>query len=172
MAVALPVVGQARGGGEAGPIWRDFERTRDALVGAMEMGTCDGCDGCGGRCTNGFGVSRAEYEAVQAYLAAVPPEERERVLGQDKVAPWPGAEETGVTFTFCRYRDRENDNCFIYPVRPTVCRLFGHTPWLPCPIGAVRRVPAGSPELWGDYSAFERRTWEAWDEVEKIAINK
>ena len=172
MAVALPVIGETRAGGEAAPAWRDFERRRDAVVEAMEMATCDNCDGCGTRCTDGFGVSRAEYEAVRAYLAAVPPEERARVLGQDKTAPWPGAEETGVTFTFCRYRDREKNNCFIYPVRPTVCRLFGHTHWLPCPIGAVRRVPPGSPELWDGYTAFERRTWEAWDEAEKVAINK
>ena len=143
--------------------WDAFVARRDALVARMEMSTCDGCDGCGQRCTSGFSVSEPEYQAVQTYLATLPPDEVARVLGQNKVAPWPGAEDTGATFTFCRYRDRDNNNCFVYPVRPTVCRLFGHTPWLPCPIGAVADVPDGSAALWNAYNGHERHTWEEWD---------
>jgi hypothetical protein len=78
-----------------------------------------------------------------------------------------GREDTGATFTFCRYRDRDNDNCFVYPARPTVCRLFGHTPWLPCPIGAVTRVPDGSAALWNAYNGHERHTWEEWDSLRR-----
>lgn len=132
------------------------------------METCNGCDGCGLRCMDGFTVTRPEYEAVQAYLATLPPAEVERVLSQEKTVPWPGAEETGATVTFCRYRDGENGNCFVYPARPTVCRLFGHTPWLPCPIEAVQAVPAGSASVWNEYLTFDRRIWSDWEkEIER-----
>lgn len=149
---------------QAAACWRAFLARRDELVGQMEMATCDGCDGCGLRCMDGFTVTRDEYEAVEAHLATLPPGEVARVLVQDKTVPWPGAEESGVTVTFCRFRDMAQGNCFIYPARPTVCRLFGHTPWLPCPIEAVNHVPNGSPALWNDYNRFERHTWVEWDE--------
>ena len=139
-----------------------FLARRADLTARMEMATCDGCDGCGLRCTDGFTVTRAEYDAAQAYLATLPAAEVDRVLRQDKVVPWPGAEETGTTVTYCRYRDRERGNCFIYPARPTICRLFGHTEWLPCPIGAVRAVPADAAEVWNEYRSFTRRTWSEW----------
>jgi hypothetical protein len=128
----------------------------------MEMATCDGCDGCGPACVAGFTVTREEHRAVQDYLAAQPAAEVARVLNQNKVAPWPGDDAgTGATFTFCRYRDRDHDNCFVYPARPTVCRLFGHTPWLPCPIEAVSTVrTVRSLER---VPASERRTWEDWE---------
>jgi hypothetical protein len=133
----------------------------------MSMETCNGCDGCGLRCMDGFKVSRAEREAVEAYLAAQPPEEVRRIALQNKIVPWPGAEDTDITVTFCRYRDMENGRCSVYPARPTICRLFGHTPWLPCPIEAVPLVPEGSPELWHEYLQFERRTWDDWDAEER-----
>jgi len=126
------------------------------------MATCNGCDGCGLRCTDGFTVTRAEYDAVQTYLATLPPSEVERVRQQNKTVPWPGAEETGATVTFCPYRDMENGNCFVYPARPTICRLFGHTEWLPCPIGAVRSVPEDAAQVWNDYRRFSRKTWSEW----------
>ena len=161
MALPLPVAGESDL--SPGDAWAAFRERRDALVARMQMSVCDGCDGCGHRCIDGFKVTREEYDAAQAYLAAQPPEEVARVLGQNKTAPWPGAEETGVTFTYCRYRDTEKNNCFIYPVRPTVSRLFGHTHWLPCPIEAVTRIPDGLPELWHEYMRLERRTWAEWD---------
>jgi hypothetical protein len=157
--VPLPTLG----GPAAGDAWESFRRRRDALVDRMEMRACDGCDGCGGRCTDGVTVTRQEWDAVRAFLDAAPEEEVARVLSQQKVVPWPGAdEEAGATVTLCRFRDTERNNCFVYPARPTICRLFGHTPWLPCPIGKVERVPDGSPALWGDYRTFERRTFAEW----------
>ena len=161
MALPLPVVGKSHSC--PSDAWAAFRERRDALIARMEMSVCDGCDGCGHRCIDGFKVTREEYDAVQAYLAAQPPEEVARVLGQNKTAPWPGAEDTGVTFTYCRYRDTENHNCFVYPVRPTVSRLFGHIPWLPCPIEAVSRIPEGSRDVWNEYMGLERRTWAEWD---------
>lgn len=146
-------------------VWAAFVAQRDALVAGMEMHTCNGCDGCGQRCTAGFTVTRDEYQAVQTYLATLPPAEVARVRNQNKVTPWPGAEDTGLTFVHCRYRDRERDNCFVYPARPTVCRLFGHTPWLPCPTGAVQTVPQGAAPVWNEYQRHERHTWEEWDRL-------
>jgi hypothetical protein len=112
---------------------------------------------------DGFTVTREEWDAVRAYLATVPEAEVERVRAQEKVVPWPGAEDTGATVTYCRFRDVEKGNCSIYPARPTVCRLFGHTRWLPCPIGAVTRIPDGAEALWKDYAAFRRLTFAGWE---------
>jgi ferredoxin len=162
MAIPLRLAGASQG--RAREEWEAFLRRRDRLVAQMEIAVCDGCDGCGTRCTDGFTVSPEEYRAVQDYLRTLPPEEVARVLGQEKTAPWPGAEGAAATVTYCRYRDRERGNCFVYPARPTVCRLFGHTPWLPCPIDAVERVPEGSPGLWNEYRRFERKTWAEWEE--------
>ncbi len=126
------------------------------------METCDGCDGCGQRCTDGFLVTRAEWEAARDYLTAQPLEVRARLSRQPREIPWPGAEDSGATVAVCPFRDQENALCAIYPVRPTVCRLFGHTSWLPCPIEAVSSVPDGSAALWNMYRDFERRTWAEW----------
>lgn len=151
--------------------WERFVARRDGLTARMALSVCNGCDQCGTRCTDGFTVTRAERDAAVAYLATLPADEVHRVLGQEKTLPWPGAEETGATVTYCRYRDIEKGRCLIYPVRPTVCRLFGHTPWLPCPIEAVPSVPPGSAELWHDYLGFERHTWSAWDEARSHPAN-
>lgn len=142
--------------------WARFIARRDDLTARMSLDVCDGCDHCGTRCMDGFTVTRAEYEAVAAYLNTLPAETVRRVLHQEKTLPWPGAEDTGATVTYCRYRDTENGRCLVYPVRPTVCRLFGHTHWLPCPIEAVPSFPDDSPALWREYLSFERRTWDGW----------
>ena len=144
--------------------WERFLARRSDLTSRMALSVCNGCDQCGGRCVDGFTVTRAEREAANAYLDTLPEAEVARVLGQTKIIPWPGADDLDITVTACRYRDLENGRCLIYPVRPTVCRLFGHTSWLPCPIEAVPDVPTDAPELWSDYLAFERRTWNGWDE--------
>ena len=160
MAIPLPVIGAPASGEK---MWQAFGEMREALVARMEMDVCDGCDGCGLRCMDGFRVTRAEFEEVRVYLATQPLDEVARVRDQPKTFPWPGAEETGATVTCCRFRDREKNNCSIYPVRPTVCRLFGHTHWLPCPIGAVGHYPEDAPGVWERYETFERRTWAEWD---------
>ena len=129
----------------------------------MEMATCDGCDACGTRCTDGFLVTKEEYDAAQAYWNALPPERTARIAGQEKIIPWPGAEDSGATIAICRYRDTERGQCGIYPVRPTICRLFGHTEWLPCPSGDVKRVPEDAATIWNEYRRFPRKTWSEWD---------
>ena len=136
----------------------------------MQLDACDGCDGCGLRCIAGFGVTREEWETAKKYLAKLPEEEVERVRSQEKTVPWPGAEDTGATTTFCRFRDLEKNNCSLYAARPTVCRLFGHTDWLPCPIEKVERVAQGTGAVWEAYRKFERKTWEGWEEEDCRAL--
>ena len=145
-------------------VWEAFLASRAELTGRMQLSACDGCDGCGLRCVEGFGVTREEWEAAKGYLATLPAAEVARVRSQEKTAPWPGAEDIGATTTYCRFRDLEKKNCFLYAARPTVCRLFGHTDWLPCPIEKVEFVPEGAGELWDGYRKFERKTWEGWEE--------
>jgi hypothetical protein len=114
----------------------------------------------------GFTVSRPEWEMVKEYLAQADPAEVARVAHEEKTVPWPGAEDMGVTVTYCRFRDRENNRCSVYPARPTICRLFGQVAWLPCPIDAVPHYPADAAGVWNQYRQFERRTfseWDAWD---------
>jgi Fe-S-cluster containining protein len=152
--------------------WERFLARRNDLTARMELEVCNGCDGCGGRCIDGFEVTRTEWEAVQTYLATLPASERERVQRQNKVQPWPGAEEFGVSVTYCPFRDLEKGECSVYPARPTVCRLFGHTQWLPCPIGAVERVPEDAPEVWREYRGLKRKTWAAWEEEDANEENE
>ncbi len=148
--------------------WERFLVRRQALEAQMQLGVCDGCDHCGTRCTAGFGVTRPEWEAVQAYLKGQCSAEVERVESQEKSFPWPGAEELEARVTYCRFRDAENGRCSIYSVRPTICRLFGHTDWLPCPIGAVEAYPKEAASVWNQYRHEKRKTWEEWQEEENL----
>jgi uncharacterized cysteine cluster protein YcgN (CxxCxxCC family) len=135
---------------------------RAELESRMELSTCDGCDGCGLRCMDGVTVTKTEWDAITDYLATQPPEEVRRVARQNKIIPWPGAEDSGATVTYCRFRDLEKNNCSIYPARPTICRLLGHTHWLPCPIEVIQSYPVGGADIWNHYRQFERRTFHDW----------
>jgi hypothetical protein len=152
--------------------WERFLERRKELTGRMDLGVCNGCDGCGGRCIDGFEVTRQEWEAVKSYLATRPESEVRRVREQKKTLPWPGAEEFGATVTYCPFRDLERGECSVYPVRPTVCRFFGHTQWLPCPIGAVEQVPEDAPAIWREYVGIKRKTWAAWEEEDRAKENE
>jgi Fe-S-cluster containining protein len=118
----------------------------------------------------GFTITQAEWEEIQAYLATQPADTVARIQNQQKTVPWVGAEDSGATVTYCQFRDMEKKNCSIYPVRPTICRIFGHTWWLPCPIGAVKHVPEGAETVWENYREFERLTIEEW--AQKTGENK
>lgn len=146
--------------------WARFLARRQALEEQMELGVCDGCDGCGTRCTSGFQVTYPEWLAVKTFLAELPKAEAERLVSQTRTIPWPGAEETGATVTYCQFRDMEKNQCAIYPVRPTICRLFGQTSWLPCPIEAVTSYPVAAASFWNDYRTKKRKTWEEWQQEE------
>jgi ferredoxin len=150
-------------------LWERFLERRSALEREMHLEVCDGCDACGTRCIAGFGVTQPEWEAVKEYLDQQPETDRVRVQSQLKTLPWPGAETEELVVTYCRFRDQENNRCSIYPVRPTICRLFGQASWLPCPIEAVPAYPEGAVALWNDYSREKRKTWEEWQEEEILA---
>lgn len=164
MTVALPV---ARGSSiVTSPTWETFLGQRADLTSRMHLEVCNGCDGCGLRCMDGFTVTQPEWEAAKAYVLKADPREVARVARQEKTVPWPGAEDTGATVTYCRFRDMENDRCSVYSARPTICRLFGQVSWLPCPIDAVPEYPADGAAVWNEYRRFERRTFAEWEKAD------
>lgn len=83
------------------------------------------CDiGCG-KCCGPVGASPAEFEQISEYVRAngITP------LRQGKTCPMFQA-----------------GGCAIYPVRPAVCRLYGHVPEMRCPIGYNVNIPATAAE--------------------------
>ena len=129
------------------------------------LGACDGCDRCGDRCVSGYPISLWEYRRIRAYLAAQDPDERERVARQEKRLPWPGMPE--FDYEACRFRDAERNRCGIYPVRPLVCRLFGHVEWLPCPAGIIDDAAPEGIALMEWYGRRDLHTYEEWFAIEQ-----
>lgn len=127
---------------------------------AIDQSPCNGCDECGARCTAGVPMLRPEFEAIHAYVLGPEGEEARRVEREDKRAPYPGAEE--FHYTACRFRDLALGRCAVYPVRPLVCRLFGHVEWLPCPIQRIEQPTAGGVEVMRRYGAALQLTYEEW----------
>jgi Fe-S-cluster containining protein len=125
----------------------------------IDQSPCDGCDHCGTRCTSGIQVLRSEYEAALVEMRRLPAGEVERVLGQQKQLPIPGTDEI---YPACEFRDTEHGRCLIYPARPTICRLFGHVEWLPCPIFKVEKVQPGAVPLMQSYATEPRKTFADW----------
>jgi Fe-S-cluster containining protein len=138
-----------------------IEQVVAAFTEGIDQSPCNGCDACGMRCTSGVPMLETEYEAIEAELGALPAEEVAHVLGQEKRQPIPGTEEL---YTACRFRDVERGRCLIYRARPTICRLFGHVEWLPCPIFKIAQPVPGGVALMQTYSGAPRHTYEAWAE--------
>ena len=131
----------------------------------MDLSVCNGCRECHLRCADGVQATRAEWDALQAVIAAAPDAERAAiacVMAQNKTVDL----GDDVTVTMCRYFDMETKGCAVYPARPLVCRLLGHVEWLPCPIDKVPH-PLPTPvalELMRAYAQAERRTFAAWEQ--------
>lgn len=125
----------------------------------IDQSPCNGCDECGARCTAGVPMLEAEFQAIAAFVAGPEGADARRVEQLDKQVPYPGAEE--FQYTACRFRDVEQARCSIYPVRPLVCRLFGHVEWLPCPIEKVSAVPGGVAAM-QRYGEAPQNTYEEW----------
>lgn len=141
---------------------RVLDETR-GFAAAIDQSPCDGCDGCGARCTTGVPMLPAEFQEIRTFLRSPEGAEARRVETQEKTLPYPGtAPSEGFTYEACRFRDVERERCSIYPVRPVMCRLFGHVEWLPCPIERIRGAVAGGVEAMRRYSEAPQRTYEEW----------
>jgi Fe-S-cluster containining protein len=103
---------------------------------------------------------RVEFEAIHAFLAGPEGGEARLVEQQGKRVPYPGVED--VFYTACRFRDVARGRCSIYPVRPLICRLFGHVEWLPCPIQKVPAPTPGGVEVMRRYGDVPQKTYEEW----------
>lgn len=132
------------------------------FVRGIDQSPCHGCDGCGARCVSGFQISLIEFRRIQEFLATPQGATARGVESYPNVQPYPGDDTAGATFVACRFRDTERDNCAIYPVRPLICRLFGHVEWLPCPIERVERNDPGGVDAMRLYAGLTLRTYEEW----------
>lgn len=130
----------------------------------IDQSPCNGCDACGARCTEGVPMLRPEFQRIRDYLAGPDAGYVRQVEQQEKQLPYPGTED--VFYTACRFRDAEQGRCAIYPVRPLVCRLFGHVEWLPCPIGKIPAPVPGALDAMRRYGEAEQRTYEEWELLE------
>lgn len=129
----------------------------------IDQSPCNGCDECGARCVAGVPIQEAEFLALRAFVTGPEGADARRVEQQHKELPYPGTEESdGVFYTACRFRDVERGRCSVYPVRPLVCRLFGHVEWLPCPIQKIPAPAPGGPEIMRRYGEAPLRTYEEW----------
>jgi hypothetical protein len=126
----------------------------------IDQAVCDGCDSCGARCTAGVPMLRQEFEAIHSFVNGPEGGEARRVEQADKQVPYPGTDD--VFYTACRFRDVERGRCSIYPVRPLICRLFGHVEWLPCPIEKVPAPASGALEVMRRYGEAPQKTYEEW----------
>lgn len=131
-----------------------------AFAAAIDQSMCDGCDECGARCTAGVPMLRQEFVRIREYLESPAGAEARRVEQADKQLPYPGTDD--VFYTACRFRDAERGRCSIYPVRPLVCRLFGHVEWLPCPIQKVPSPAPGALAVMRRYTAAGAQSYEDW----------
>ena len=136
-----------------------------AFAETIDQSPCDGCDACGARCTAGVPMLQAEFEAIRVYLESPAGEDARRVEQGEKQVPYPGTED--VFYTTCRFRDVERSRCSIYPVRPFVCRLFGHVEWLPCPIAKVPALVPGGIQAMRRYCEAPVHPYEDWLALER-----
>ncbi|MCC6446665.1 MAG: YkgJ family cysteine cluster protein [Armatimonadetes bacterium] len=130
----------------------------------IDMSVCNGCDECGLRCSGDIEMSESEFEAIRRFLSLQKPEEAARVLNQRKEVEF----TEGWRVRYCLFRDMEKNNCFVYPARSLVCRLFGYARWLPCPIEKVPVALDDAVEIMQAYSRLERKTFEGWMKAKGI----
>ena len=154
----------------------EFAQKQARAESALALAVCRGCTACALRCASDVPASRAEWEALQNYIASqdTPTQARISAVQQQDKAVDLGDE---VSVEMCRYWDTQNSLCAVYPVRPLACRLLGHVEWMPCPIEKVPHVLplVQSLELMRSYAQFERKTfaeWEAESVTEKFDVSK
>lgn len=79
------------------------------------------CGSCTALCCGPVAITRKRFEKIRAYLHFMPTAERKRLAKQKR-----GDLD-------CRFVDKENHRCTIYPVRPWICEAFGRTEGMVCP---------------------------------------
>ena len=80
------------------------------------------CTHCGA-CCGPTVATKAEIIAIKKFIKAKPKRELVRMRRQVR-----GPKD-------CVYRDNEKERCFIYPVRPEICKLMGVAEGLSCTNG-------------------------------------
>lgn len=119
---------------------------------------CDGCHECGLRCTSGIQMTAQEFDLILAHLKAADPTRALRVLEQDKQLPW----FEDIPREACLFYDVARSNCFIYAVRPLICRLFGRVEWLPCPLEKPLPLLRRGVQIIQAYAGERRATFGEW----------
>jgi Fe-S-cluster containining protein len=79
------------------------------------------CASCTALCCGPVQIAQARLQKIREHLRDMPSRERKRLARQER------------GFLDCGFLDKETHRCTIYPVRPWVCEVFGHTKGLECP---------------------------------------
>ena len=106
-------------------------------------------------------MTGVEFLRIVSYIRDHP-DKTAKLLAQDKNIPdWPVTQ-------YCQFRDTEQNRCGIYPVRPVICRLFGHTEWLPCPLDLVPLKGQDAMAAYQRYAQDDLRTFDEWRAIQSI----
>lgn len=111
------------------------------------------CDPNCGECCGVVPCTQGEFVAVEAYAM----ENGLTPVAQGLTCPW-----------------YQNGGCAVHPVRPAVCRLFGHVPQLECPRGYNVNVGGTLKRKWDEKvqgaTKFLHQALDGWS-VEELPIN-
>lgn len=124
----------------------------------LPINRCNGCDECGLRCASNLPMTHEEFHAIHDFLEKMSPDLRGRLLNQNKAVNF----GDGIFEKACLFRDMERRHCGIYSVRPLICRLFGLVMWLPCPTQKVPFAGKEALDLFLEYAAYPRNTYDNW----------
>ena len=122
---------------------------RQAAEEALPNAECDNCTRCADRCTESVPMTQEEYARIA------------RFLGRRPVPPEP-SRPSGEMAAPCRFLAAGSRLCLIYPVRPLACRLFGLTPWWPCPASRFEPKLTDADRLLALYCELPRAPFEEW----------
>lgn len=78
------------------------------------------CDKCKGYCCGPVPVTKAEFSEIKNYIKRQPLMWRMQLKDQLRF------------FGTCIFYDQDNNKCGIYPVRPAICKAYGHYRNMPC----------------------------------------
>jgi Fe-S-cluster containining protein len=99
------------------------------------------CKTCKAECCGTVPISQPRLDKIKLYLSELPPEEYAELAGQER-APLD-----------CAFIDKRTHSCAVYPVRPSLCKLYGTTERLLCPhadYSLVQLLPQRSARLMVD----------------------